>query len=494
MHSEKLIAKNTAFLSIGKFGGDLFTLVFLIYFARAFGVDFMGKYGFAMSMGGLLTVGVSLGMDTLLVREVSKDKSKNDLYFGNFLIAQTMTSFFSWSLIIVIAVLSNWSADTKWVVVIIGAYHTLFKFSGLFGSVFRAHEEMQYPALIETAHKVMILMLGSAGIYFFRNPLVALAAYPASGLARVAAGFLISTVKYGRPRFVVDIPFLKRALAGSMPFFFIIVIAQFYSRLGLILLTLLEGENQAGIYSAADRLMVSAGVVLPMFGTALFPSLSRLSHESNPEFLKLYERAIRLVITLTLPAAVVLFVLGGPIILTIFGEGFGESVWVLKILCWGLLLTGLKMMMNNMIIVKHYETTWLKVQTTVYLAYAAVCLIIIPFFGYVGLAYTRLGTELVMVIAANFFISKNIHAGNLVRVASPPLLSCASAITCYFLLSGWSIWVSVPAVLGVLIVTMFLFRAVQIHDLKFLRALLMTAERPSVEQDVEPVFIEKSGP
>ncbi|MGR3319890.1 MAG: oligosaccharide flippase family protein, partial [Candidatus Anammoxibacter sp.] len=75
MKTERKIIKNTAFLTTGKVLGDLCTFFFLVYFARFFGKDILGKYAFAMSIGGLLTVLISLGLNTLMVREVSKDKS-----------------------------------------------------------------------------------------------------------------------------------------------------------------------------------------------------------------------------------------------------------------------------------------------------------------------------------------------------------------------------------------------------------------------------------
>jgi O-antigen/teichoic acid export membrane protein len=199
MIGEKRILHNTLFLSTGKGVGDLLTFVFLIYFARYFGVDFMGKYGFAMALGGFLTVGVTLGMDTLLVREISKDKSKHLLYAGNFLVVQTLMAILIGSVIALIAFLSNWSRETQMAVVIIGAYHAFFKLSGLFGAQFRAHEEMQYSALLETTHKALILVLGMGAILLWKDPILALAAYPISGLVRCLLGLVLSGSRYGWP-------------------------------------------------------------------------------------------------------------------------------------------------------------------------------------------------------------------------------------------------------------------------------------------------------
>jgi O-antigen/teichoic acid export membrane protein len=494
MNAEKRIVKNTVFLTAGKALGDLLTFLFLVYFARYFGVDFMGKYGFAMALGGLLSVGVTLGMETLLVREVSQDKSKYLVYAGNFLVAQTVLALLIWSLIALIAFLSHWSGDTKLIIILLGAYHVLFKLSGLFEAEFRAHEEMHFSAFLETSHKIVILILGMGAIFLWRNPMAALAAYPVSGLARCVIGFVLSGSRYGWPPLAVDYAFLKKAVPRSIPFLVIILLGQFYDRLGIILLTLMRGESQSGVYMAPERLVVTLGVALSMFGTALLPSMSRLSHESDRDFYKLYERATRLMVIATVPAATLLFVLSGPIMIGLFGNAFGESIAVLQILSWGLVLAGIRTVMNGLIIAKHRERAWVGMQLGVYLAYALACLIMIPFFGYTGLAYVKLITQALLVATAYVYIRKYFHRSDLVKLATGPLLSCAVAGGSFYLLADRSLWLAVPAMLAVLVFSMFLFKAVQLNDLVFLKTILMTRDRAGEEDEIEPLVIEKSVP
>ena len=56
MKTEKRIFKNTLTLTLGKVFGDLATLMFLVYFARIFGISIFGQYAFAMSLGGFLSI------------------------------------------------------------------------------------------------------------------------------------------------------------------------------------------------------------------------------------------------------------------------------------------------------------------------------------------------------------------------------------------------------------------------------------------------------
>ena len=93
------IFKNTLALTVGKGFGDLATFFFLVYFARIFGISIFGQYIFAMSLGGFLSALVNLGLNTLAVREISKDKNNDAKYIGNMLATQCVLAILSWSLI-----------------------------------------------------------------------------------------------------------------------------------------------------------------------------------------------------------------------------------------------------------------------------------------------------------------------------------------------------------------------------------------------------------
>jgi len=494
MKTAKLIAKNALFLSAGKGLGDLCTFIFLIYFARYFGADFVGKYGFSMSVGGFLTVLINLGLNALMVREVSKDKAKNATYAGNLLITQAVLAALIWLLIVLIAFVLNMNSDTKIILVLIGTYQVFYKLSVHFDAEFRAHEEMQYSAVLEMSHKMLILVLGLGSIHLWENPIMALAVYPISGVARFILGWVLSVSKYGWPHFEVDYPFIEEMVVKSMPFFFITLLGQFYDRLGIILLTLLQGESASGVYLPADRLLVSVGVGLSMLGTAIFPAMSRLSHKSGREFYKLYERSMRLIVTLALPAAALVFIVSEPIMVNLFGAGFVESVSVLKILSWGLLLAGVNIMMNSLIIVKNHEKVWVRMQLFVCLVYSAACLILIPLYSYMGLAYAKLMTQVLFAVMAYGYIRKNIHQSDMVKVTTGPVLSCIAAVGCYYLMGELTQWITIPVVLVVLILSVFIFKAVQFHDLFFLKNILMNSDRSAEEDEVEQVYVEKSVP
>ena len=119
MKIERSLLKNTVFLTAGKGLGDLCSFLFLVYVARLFGKDILGKYSFAMSIGGLLTVLIDFGLNTLMEREVSKDKSQNSKYIGNLFVTQSIFAVVIWASIGLIALVSGFSKETKIILVLI---------------------------------------------------------------------------------------------------------------------------------------------------------------------------------------------------------------------------------------------------------------------------------------------------------------------------------------------------------------------------------------
>jgi len=478
MKTERLIFQNTVFLALGRGLGDVFSLIFLVYFARTFGADFLGKYGFAMSVGGLLTVLVNLGLNTYLVRDVSRDRSQSAKYVGNLLLAKAVLAILVWALIGLIAVSFNFAHDTKIILLLIGSYHVFYKLSTVLGAAFRAHEKMQYPALLEISHKAIILIMGILAITFWKNPLIALASYPISGFLRLFLGFGIFVSKYGWPDVKPDYAFIKNALFNAMPLFVIIILAEFYDRIGMILLTFFQGESEAGIYWAADRLVVTLAIGLVMFAAAIFPSMSRLSSRSNDQLYRLYERAIRLIAITMLPISTLFFLTSEPIILALFGDRFVESTSVLRIVVWVLFFKGMNLMGSALLLATHRQSQWVKFQLVTYLGYAAACIALLPLYSYMGLAVAKLFAEGALAAMGYVYIERQLHGIQLMRLARGPVAACLLTIFVFHFIPGMSLWLSVPSILFVCISAMFFFKGIQMHDLVFVKKILWTTNPP----------------
>jgi O-antigen/teichoic acid export membrane protein len=472
LRTDRLIFKNTAFLTLGKALGDLCSFAFMVFFARAFGADIVGTYAFAMSLGGLLSILVGLGLNTLMVREVSRDKRQNAKYVGGLLVVQSVMALAVWLLIWMVAWAAGFDANTKVIVLLIGSYQILYKLALLFSTTFKAHEEMEYSALLELSHRLIILALGVAGALIWKSPAITLAAYPFSALVIVIMGLLLCISRYGFPDLAVDYRFVKNAIVSSMPFFLTITLLQFYDRAGVIFLTFFQGKEAVGIFSVPDRLLTTILAALAIFASAIFPAMSRLLEHSKDNLLELYERCIRIILVTVLPIATILYILSEEVILLLFGKQYGASVPVLRIMCWALLFSGLNYVLSTFLVACHYHKQQVRMLAIIYALYLGVCLALIPKYSHIGLAYTRLGADGLLCAFYLAYISKKIHAVSLIKIAAAPVLSSLLLIAASRFMIGMSLWLTVPCLLVLSIASLSVFKGIHLSDLIYVRKVI----------------------
>ena len=70
------IVKNTSALFVGQVFSSIIALIFGIIIARELGDSVFGKFAFGLAFTEIFLVFASLGYNTLLIREVSRDKSQ----------------------------------------------------------------------------------------------------------------------------------------------------------------------------------------------------------------------------------------------------------------------------------------------------------------------------------------------------------------------------------------------------------------------------------
>jgi len=463
------VFKNTVSLILGKALGDLASFFFLIYFARVFGIAVFGQYIFAMSLGGFLSILVNFGLNTLAVREISRDKSVENKYIGNLLATQCLLAALSWSLIAVFVLLSGMDLQSRMIVLTVGAYQVLYMLNKLVNARFQAHEDMEYSALLEISHKLFILVFGSLLIAIWGNPIVALLTYPVSAMGMVVLGVALSNRRYGKPKLEIDGPFVKRLLSDALPFFVLIILFEVYDRVGIVVLSFIEGDESTGIYAAADRLLVPLTTAVGMFSSALFPVFSRYARESRESLIIAYNRSARIAAVIVLPVSTFLFLLSQPIVAFVYGAEFSDAGPVLEILSWVILPIGLSSVLSRVLVALDEQRSLVRIQLWIYSGFLAACFALIPSYSYSGLAIAKLAAAVALFAAYSWHLSKMIPQGTVIRSALSPLFACLAAILVFHLLKPQSLWLNIPVSVCVCAVALFISGGIKWHDLQYLK-------------------------
>ena len=83
MNTVQRIAKNTGVLLVSQIASYIIGFFFIMYTARYLGAEGFGILSFALAFTAIFAVFSDLGYNTLLIREVARDKSLTGKYLGN---------------------------------------------------------------------------------------------------------------------------------------------------------------------------------------------------------------------------------------------------------------------------------------------------------------------------------------------------------------------------------------------------------------------------
>lgn len=474
MKIEQVIFKNTVVLTTAKIIGDLCSFLFLAYMGRIFGASILGTYSLAMAIGGLMSVLSSFGFNTLIVRDISRQRSKNAKFTGNFVVVRGVVSIFFWFLFaLVLFFYPDGTEEGKAILIFIVGYHVFYRLAGLFRSSFVANEEMQYSAFLEIFHRVVILFIGGTLVFLFHSPILALSIYPVSSFIMFLLGWKIFNRIYGvRPDCIIDFVFIKKSVVQGLPFLVIVLLYQFYDRIGILILAGLKGDVATGIYSASDRILATFSAVMLIFHTALLPAMTKLSISSREKAFTLCKRAFRVILVLLIPFCFILSELSPHIISVTFGDAFIESSRVFKVSVWALLFMGLNYILGGFFIATDRQKVLIIIQTISYATYAFLCVIIGRELSYIGIAWAKVITESVLLLFGCYYAFDKSELVRVVKIAVPALMCGLVSFLMYGLHGKIPEWFIVPLIIICYTVILWSCGGIKKGDILFLKGII----------------------
>src|SRR3989344_8227365 len=156
METARRIYKNTIYLGTAEIVSRLLQFVVMLYAARLLGKEHFGKFSFALSLSLIAIVLADLGINTLLIREIARNKKLANKYFVNAFLIKVVLSIVTYFVIVAALNILDYPQDTKNIVYIICLFTILSTFTELFYSIFRAFEMMHYDAFLKILRMVLL--------------------------------------------------------------------------------------------------------------------------------------------------------------------------------------------------------------------------------------------------------------------------------------------------------------------------------------------------
>lgn len=326
------ILVNTLYRGLADLGSKLATTVLFVLMARRLGGAQFGVFTFALSLVTLVTVLGDFGQNSVLTREVARDRSQLDRHFVNNLLLKLMLAVPALALAIAVVSAASTDSETRTVVALLGTAVVIELLRDTCFAVFQAYERLAFIPLALISQRFLTTIVGAVAL-FLGAGVVAVAAIYLAGAA-VAFVIAISLVfgKIARPRLEPDPRIWKPLMRAALPIGLAGVFGTVLFRVDMSMLAAFKSKAVVGQYAAAYRLFEATLFVGWSIGAAVYPAFARLTPRTTPQVGAVFERAIKFVLLVTAPAAIGATILAKPIVDLVYGSPYREAITSLRLL------------------------------------------------------------------------------------------------------------------------------------------------------------------
>ena len=120
MSTLRKMVKNFLSLSVAQLILHFVSFLVIMYLARLLGPANFGKIGFAQAAVAYFMLIPNLGLITLGVREIARNKDDINIYAGNIIALRLILAFFSFGLLLIFANLIDKSTEIKHLITFYG--------------------------------------------------------------------------------------------------------------------------------------------------------------------------------------------------------------------------------------------------------------------------------------------------------------------------------------------------------------------------------------
>lgn len=401
------IVGNTAWLFAERFLQMGLGLLVGVWVARYLGPTQFGLFNYAVAFVGLLTPLATLGLNHIVVRDLTRDPSCQAETLGTAFWLKFFGGFLTFFVSMGMVMLSNPQNDlTVWLVAI-EATGRIFLCFEVIDFWFQSIVESKYTVISKNAAYVLINVVKIALIQI-RAPLIAFSG--ALTLEKAMAALALVITYRLKKNFILAWRFsltrAKELLQQSWPLILTSFIIGIYMRIDQVMLGQMNKSEELGLYSAAVKISEMWYFIPSALVQSVFPSIVQAKEISETLY---YERIQKLLNFLTLVSyavAIPITFLADPIMTILYGENYRASGSSLAVLIW----TGLFVSAGLA------RTPWLITENLMKFAAATTAVgaginvvlnfILIPSYGGLGAGIATLIAQMFAAYGSNAFYPK----------------------------------------------------------------------------------------
>jgi len=413
------LGENLVYLLVSQLATWAISLIVLIRVPDQLGTSDWGRFGFSLAFVQFFGLAASLGSSTLLTRTIAREPTLLPTYVYNALVMKFVLAGTLSVGALGLAFLLGKSGVVLVVVALACLGMLLVVVNQVFVGALSGVERFGRPALWAAVQVYLASGLGLLVIAAGGGVVGYATAFALAGIVpMIANGRTVWPWLKGARR--VDLGIWRVLVRGGAPLMVLMSLNLVYATIDIPILDSIAGDTTVGWYTLAYRWVAIPIFISTAAVTAFFPSFSAHGTDRSEEFVRLVNRALRLVITMSVPAAVGLAVLADDVRQLFYGAEFEPFVPIVRILALHIPLVAVGMILGMALIASDRQSRYIVVA-----AFAAVLNPVVGIFairaavdaydnGAIGAALVTVGTEVFVMCGALAVRSKGVMDGRVV--------------------------------------------------------------------------------
>ncbi len=367
------------------------------YVARYLGPYRFGILNYADSFVALFWAFSTLGMDSILVRELVRSPEKRDALLGTTLVLRGFSSLVMLGLIGGILQVTESDAVVR-VSVLIIAFGYLFRAFRCLEGYFQAQTQTQY-ILISSVVQLTVSSVLKVYLVWTRASLLSFVVVMMLEGLLLAGGLIFC---YARKRLsVLRWSFRKDTavalLRDSWPMILSMVAVMLNLKIDQVMINNSLGAAEVGIYAAAVRISELWYFIAIVVCDSLFPAILRAKEKDHGLYWTRLAQLFRLLFWTAVPLMAVIGLFAGPIIRILFGPEYSGAAAVLRVHVWGVVFVYMGTVIGRYLIAQNETKIVLLRNVSGALVNIALNYIFISKYGIVGAAWATLLSYVVVI-------------------------------------------------------------------------------------------------
>ena len=464
------ILQNFSFLTLSQAAEKLINFFIVIMLAAYLGVEGYGTYALCIAFVSLFNYVIDAGLNMLTMREMASGSEDESSFLGRVLVSKVFMGLTVAILIIISACYLYPTIEIRQSILLYTLAVLLLSFSNTFRSALMAKERMDLEGLLATGHRIL-LIAGISLCIFINIKLPGLMyVHLFSGAVILVASIIIFKNYFGKKiTYNLNSTEVTGLLRRSFPFALGAIMGEIYFNVDRVMLSKICGLEAVGYYSVAYRLCFFWIFIANSLSLAAYPVFSRTWNTDRESVAKLFNSLFKVLLIVSIPLALVVYITAGEIVALAFGKDFDESVGLLKILVWLLPPMYLMHLTGRTLEAIGKQGFVAKSMTVSVIINILLNLALIPRFGASGACVATVVTAtmifLIQVVYINKIVGRIQLFGSLARLSVP--LAALFGILYFLRESAWM--VAVLLALATYLIFLYLANVMDWKEIKILR-------------------------